>query len=388
VRLQWQVAPWGRAFTATGVISGASGWVDVLIGNVAVTKTVSGLTPGLLYRWRVRLLYRPGNRLGQAAGPWLSIPWNSAGEGDFRILQNPPQFTSAPLLVAEEDLLYQYAVTTADVDPGNGLTLTAPILPAWLTFTPGSNGSGMLFGTPTNAEVGLHPVVLRVTDSTGLTATQVFTISVANVNDAPFFSSRPLRGAVLGQGYVYTVTATDIDAGDGLTVTAPVLPGWLSWTPTGNGTGRLTGTPAALGVYSVTLQVQDVAGTTALQLFTVTVNSTNQPPQIASIADQQTGAGRRVGPLAVTLDDLDTPGEALTVSVATSDGTLFPPAGMAVGGNGLNRTLTLTPTAGMTGRAQVTVTVGDGQLQTATAFQVEVRLNVVYLPVVMKGSSQ
>ncbi len=388
VRLQWQVAAWGRAFTATGVISGVSAWTDVVTGNVTLTKTVSGLTPGLLYRWRVRLLYKPGNRLGQAAGPWLAIPWNSGSEGDFRILQNPPQFTSAPLTVVEEDLLYHYAVTTVDVDPGNVLTLTAPILPAWLAFTRGSNGGGTLSGTPTNADVGLHPVVLRVSDNTGLTATQAFTISVVNINDAPFFSSLPLRGAVLGQGYVYTVTATDIDAGDGLTVTAPVLPGWLSWTATGNGTGRLTGTPAVLGVYSVTLQVQDGAGTTALQLFTVTVNSTNQAPQIVAIADQQTGSGRRVGPLAVTLDDLDTPGEALTVSVAASDEALFPPAGMVVAGSGLNRTLTLTPTAGMTGTARITVTVGDGQLQAATSFQVEVQLNVVYLPVVMKGSIQ
>jgi hypothetical protein len=81
---------------------------------------------------------------------------------------------------ATQDVLYTYTVTAADPDliHGDSLTLTAPLLPAWLTLTDHGDGTATLSGTPTNADVGQHPVVLRVTDSGGLFAEQSFTITV------------------------------------------------------------------------------------------------------------------------------------------------------------------------------------------------------------------
>ena len=42
------------------------------------------------------------------------------------------------------------------------------------------------------------------------------------------------------------------------------------------------------------------------------------------------------------------------------------------GGNGANRTVTVTPAAGQTGTANITVTVSDGSLSTPTSFQLTV----------------
>jgi len=97
VRLQWQVAPLGTPITANSVISGVStAWTDVLTTGVEISQTVSGLGPGMPYHWRVRLLYRPGNVMGQSAGRWVHIPWNGWNEADLRTLGQPPAADAGP----------------------------------------------------------------------------------------------------------------------------------------------------------------------------------------------------------------------------------------------------------------------------------------------------
>ena len=98
VKLQWQVAPLGTPFTATsGVIEGSSAsWTDVLTRGVDISQTVSGLDRETAYHWRARLLYRPGNRLGQSASRWIHVPWNGWTEQDFR---TPLCYVYLPLVV-------------------------------------------------------------------------------------------------------------------------------------------------------------------------------------------------------------------------------------------------------------------------------------------------
>ncbi|WP_322487177.1 Ig domain-containing protein [Chloroflexus sp.] len=61
------------------------------------------------------------------------------------------------------------------------------------------------------------------------------------------------------------------DTGDVLTISAPTKPVWLTLTDHGNGTARLTGTPATPGAYEVVLRVIDNSGLSAEQRFTITV---------------------------------------------------------------------------------------------------------------------
>jgi len=97
VRLQWQVAPPGTPITATTVISGVSAvWTDVLTTGVEISQTVAGLAPYTPYHWRVRLLYRPGNALGQPASRWVTIPWAGWNETDLRTLNHPPIANAGP----------------------------------------------------------------------------------------------------------------------------------------------------------------------------------------------------------------------------------------------------------------------------------------------------
>ncbi|MBN2677470.1 MAG: FG-GAP repeat protein, partial [Anaerolineaceae bacterium] len=84
VKLQWQAAPLGTSFDDPGVITGTSAnWTDTLTTGLTITEEVTGLDPGTPYHWRVRLLYHPGNALGQPAGRWLTIPVNGWNEADL-----------------------------------------------------------------------------------------------------------------------------------------------------------------------------------------------------------------------------------------------------------------------------------------------------------------
>ncbi|MGC8839633.1 MAG: putative Ig domain-containing protein, partial [Anaerolineae bacterium] len=192
------------------------------------------------------------------------------------------------MLTATQDAPYTYAVTTTDPDliHGDALTLTAPTLPAWLTLEDHGDGTATLSGTPSNADVGEHAVLLQVTDSGGLSDTQAFTITVANINDAPFFTSAPVLTATQGVTYTYAVAAADPDLayGDALTITAPTLPAWLTLVDHGDGTATLSGTPgnADVGDHPVALRVTDSGGLSDTQAFTVTVANINDAPFFTS----------------------------------------------------------------------------------------------------------
>jgi hypothetical protein len=79
-----------------------------------------------------------------------------------------------------KDVAYTYDVTADDVDSAAfDLTITAALLPTWLTMTDKGDGAATLHGIPTEANVGDHPVALQVSDGAAA-ATQSFTITVTS----------------------------------------------------------------------------------------------------------------------------------------------------------------------------------------------------------------
>jgi hypothetical protein len=82
--------------------------------------------------------------------------------------------------------------------------------------------------------------------------------------------------------------------------------------------------------------------------------------------------GTAVGPLALTVGDPDTALTSLTLSGGSSNTALVPIANIAFGGTGANRTVTVTPAAGQSGTALITLTVSDGTDTAATSFTLDV----------------
>ncbi len=87
-----------------------------------------------------------------------------------------PEITSTPIETAQANSLYMYELTATDVDEGDVLSFASQTIPAWLTFTPGST-SGILTGTPTEADLGPYALILKVSDGHA-DVLQAFTITV------------------------------------------------------------------------------------------------------------------------------------------------------------------------------------------------------------------
>lgn len=98
----------------------------------------------------------------------------------------------------------------------------------------------------------------------------------------------------------------------------------------------------------------------------------NTAPTISSISDQTIVEDGSTGPIAFTIGDSETPASSLTVSGASSDPNLVPPANIGFGGSGANRTVTVTPAANLSGTATITVEVNDGHVTTPATFTVTV----------------
>lgn len=285
--------------------------------------------------------------------------------------EDAPSFGSTPVMTATEDVTYTYAISTTDPDVGDVLTITAPVAPAWLSLTDHGDGTAELSGVPGSSDVGTYAVSLLVTDGGGLTDTQNFSITVLpEANNPPAFTSTPVIEATEGITYTYAISTTDPDAGDVLTITAPVAPAWLSLTDHGDGTAELSGTPGIsdLGAHAVALLVTDSGGLTGTQSFAVeVVPGTNYPPVanddvFTVIKDSQNNL------LAVLGNDQDPNKNQIFITAvgSTSHGAVSIKGSSSCGVE-LGESLIYTPDVGYEGREIFTYVASDGTLtDTAT----------------------
>ena len=93
-----------------------------------------------------------------------------------------PQFTSAPIVTAASGVAYSYAARATDPDAGDVFTFSLPTAPAGMTI---DRDFGVVRWTPTAAQFGSQPVVIKVTDSHGLSALQSYTAQVGNAVTVP-----------------------------------------------------------------------------------------------------------------------------------------------------------------------------------------------------------
>lgn len=133
-----------------------------------------------------------------------------------------------------------------------------------------------------NNEVKAAIVKARVTDFYGHSDTQIFSVNVNDVNEAPTIISQPTIEHQQGQEYLYQVQVSDVDLGDAakFELIDPPIGLYVD-----ERTGQIFSNPEQLqpGDYSITVQVIDLAGLTTTQTFNLVVK-TNQAPIITSNA--------------------------------------------------------------------------------------------------------
>ncbi|MBW0279260.1 hypothetical protein B4O99_06895, partial [Shewanella xiamenensis] len=152
----------GDAITGYSLVSTPGG---ITASGTSSPITIMGLTNGTSYSFTVAAINSAGTSSASTASN--AVKPNGA-----------PVISSTALTSATQDAAYSYTLVATDSDVGDSLTLSAVTLPSWLSF---NAATGVLSGTPANANVGSHAVVLRATDVDGLTAEQSFSIVVANV---------------------------------------------------------------------------------------------------------------------------------------------------------------------------------------------------------------
>ena len=239
----------------------------------------------------------------------------------------------------------------------NAMSAALVTAPAASSFTLNANG-GFTFTPASCADVSF---TYTATDKNGTSnvATATIAIQCAPVAVDDAFSTAedtPISGNVLGND------TRDPQAG---ALQAVKVGGPANGSVTVNGDGSFTYTPAANynGADSFTYKVNDGALDSAPATVRLTITPVNDPPTISNVGDQ-TSTGGAVGPLAVTVGDVeDATGASLTLTAGSSNPALTT---IALGGSsGTNRTVTVTPVAGQTGQATITLTVSDGNGGTA-----------------------
>lgn len=213
-------------------------------------------------------------------------PGNSGQIFTLEIIESEhaPEFTSEPLETINEDEYYQYNISASDLDMGDVLTISSEILPSWLSLTDLGGGEALLYGTPQNQDVGSVSITLVATDLAGMQDLQTFTIEVINTNDAPIIVSSPVLSVLAGELYTYNIITSDPDIEDETVISASGIPPWLTLSDNGDGTAVLTGTPELgdVGMFNISITVQDLSGDTGGQFFMIEVVEINYPPEFTS----------------------------------------------------------------------------------------------------------
>lgn len=108
----------------------------------------------------------------------------------------------------------------------------------------------------------------------------------------------------------------------------------------------------------------------------------NNRPKFSPILDQSITKNETLS-LAITIYDSSTDLDNLTLSAESSNSALVPSSSIIFSGSGRDRTVTITPTAGMTGTTTITLDVDDRKGSSSEAFVLTVNDQViwrVYMP--------
>lgn len=230
-------------------------------------------------------------------------------------------------------------------------TLSATGLPSGVTLTDNGDGTATISGTPAAGTGGVHNVTVKATNEAG-TGTTSLTLTV---NQAPALSGPSAATYTVGQpGGPSTFTSTGFPTS--VLTSLGLLPGGVTFTDNGDGTGAYAGTPASGsgGLYHLNVKAANGTSPDATTPFDLTVH---EAPGIT-------------GPSTATF----TVGATGTSAAFSASGFPVPtfsgaglPSGLSVVGTGAGTAaITGNPADGTGGVHPVTVTAANGVGSNAT----------------------
>jgi VCBS repeat-containing protein len=341
------------------------------VDNVTVTSPpVSGsavvnpdrritFTPAANMSGTVTFTYRVEDVDGQSDTATVMVTVNPVNEP-------PTVSTIADQSIAEETTTGPLSFTVGDVESAAAdLIVTASSSDPALVPNDadhlalgGTGASRTLTVTPAANAHGTATIIVNVSDGEESTDTQ-FTITVANVNDAPTAADGTLDAVEDGGAQAGDVNATDIDPGETLaySVVTPSADGAVVFAADGSGNYTFTPAPNFQGTTTFTYQANDGEADSNVATVTITVANVNDAPTARD--DSATVAEETPKTIAVLLNDTDVEGDPLSVTGTTPPGN----GTVAVNGDG---TITYTPAALFNGSDSFTYTISDGHGGSAT----------------------
>ncbi|MDR1601010.1 MAG: putative Ig domain-containing protein [Tannerella sp.] len=208
-------------------------------------------------------------------------PGNPSGPDSVGILYelevlpaNVPHFTTSPSLpAAAQGQVYSESIEADDASAT--LQFDGGLLPTGITFNP---VTGDVSGTPTT--LGTYAFKVKASNADGASS-RTFTLAVQPPLPPPVIDPFTLPEGTVGETY------------PGAALTATNSPTAWQWTgaPAGlslSGSGTVSGTPTAEGVYTVNFQATNAFGTSAVQTVSITIRQSplSVPPTLVNtVAD-------------------------------------------------------------------------------------------------------
>jgi hypothetical protein len=227
-----------------------------------------------------------GTPLNEHVGEYWVLVNLSDGQGGYaesnftltvENANDPPTIVGGDLKSVYEDSEYANDYDVVDMDVGDTV-FTWSVL-SNTTFL-SIDAQGNLTGLPTNDNVGDWWVNVTVEDGYSGMDWRNFTVSVYNVNDAPFWEDVPPAEIELGitDVFYFDVNATDIDPGDVLSYSISSTK--ISTMTIDGGTGELNWKPDDVGTYDFNISASDSEEAIFYE-FEIEVVSKNSPPAAA-----------------------------------------------------------------------------------------------------------
>ncbi|MBN1389538.1 MAG: hypothetical protein JXA22_02735 [Candidatus Thermoplasmatota archaeon] len=227
-------------------------------------------------------------------------------EFTLTVMNDPPEILTENVLSVHQD--EEYSVDYDADDEGLGITQWQLITEAsWLKMEP---GSGLLHGTPTNANVGTHHVKVTFNDGKGGQASDEFNLEVLDINDLPFITTTELPDAVEDEFYSFQLQGGDPD-GEELTWSWQTDVKWLE-----DGIGSyLKGTPTNddVGPCNITVRAQDPRGLFVTSIFEFSVINVNDRPEWVDVPENITIKEGEIFVFDVNATDVDVGDELIYI---------------------------------------------------------------------------
>lgn len=356
---------------------------NIVIGGSAPNCTVD-ISPSINANGNAALTVVVSDSGGLSASDSFTVSVGS--------VNNPPSISDIANQSTDEDVaLSTVAFSVSDIDDALDCQTSVVVSSSNSALVPSSNI--ILSGAAPNCAMqispslnlsGLTTIVVTVTDASGLSSNDSFSLTVNTVNDAPTISTVaaqttsediPVTGVAFeihdvdstlacDQSIVASSSNTSLLSNSNITISGSAPNCILSATPNLD----------QIGSSLVTLTLTDDLGASVVRSFNFTVDGVNDAPSILAILDQVSNEDTNAQ---INLQVSD-PDGALTCSnsnlmYTSSNSSLVPNTSAVVwGGSWPNCTATISPVANANGSTNISVIVLDGTLSDSKTFSLTV----------------